>query len=170
MITDAKKVCNNILNKYEMYSSSLLRRLHAVRNLQIDLQLKLLSQVLPLFESLATSRVFGSQYPAARRKTIWYFFVIPFVIPYMLNCLSSFLHTAHFLHTPVQVGQTYKFIAIYIHIYIIYRHVFRCSTAHQCSLVQSGYVMATIYTQAIVSDNRLLIVSDNDIYILNVLF
>ena len=116
MITDAKKVCNNILNKYEMYSSSLLRRLHAVRNLQIDLQLKLLSQVLPLFESLATSRVFGSQYPAARRKTIWYFFVIPFVIPYMLNCLSSFLHTAHFLHTPVQVGQTYKFIAIYIYI------------------------------------------------------
>ena len=29
----------------------------------------------------------------------------------------------------------------------IYRHVFRCSTAHQCSLAQSGYGMATIYTQ-----------------------
>ena len=43
--------------------------------------------------------------------------------------------------------------------------MFRCSTAHQCSLVQSGYVMATNYTQAIVRDNRLLIVSDNDIYI-----
>ena len=37
----------------------------------------------------------------------------------------------------------------------IYRHVFHCSTAHQCSLVQSGYGMATIYTQASVSDNRL---------------
>ena len=49
------------------------------------------------------------------------------------------------------------YIPIYIYIYIIYRHVFRCSTAHQCSLVQSGYGMATIYTQAIVSDNRLYI-------------
>ena len=36
----------------------------------------------------------------------------------------------------------------------IYRHVFYCSTA-QCSLAQSGYGMATIYTQAIVSVNRL---------------
>ena len=49
-----------------------------------------------------------------------------------------------------------QYIYIYIYIYsTIYRHVFRCSTAHQCSLVQSGYGMATIYTQAIVSDNRL---------------
>ena len=47
------------------------------------------------------------------------------------------------------------YIYIYIYIYIIYRHVFRCPTAHQCSLVQPGYGMATIYTQAIVSDNRL---------------
>ena len=38
----------------------------------------------------------------------------------------------------------------------IYRHVFRCSTAHQCSLVQSGYGTATIYTQVIVSDNPLV--------------
>ena len=47
-------------------------------------------------------------------------------------------------------------MCVYIYIYIyIYRHVFRCSTAHQCSLVQSGYGTATIYTQAIVSDNCL---------------
>ena len=38
----------------------------------------------------------------------------------------------------------------------IYRLVFRCSTAHQCSLVQSGYDTATIYTQVIVSDNPLV--------------
>ena len=43
---------------------------------------------------------------------------------------------------------------MYIYIYTIYRHMFCCSTAHQCSLVQSGYGMPTIYTQAIVSDNR----------------
>ena len=46
-------------------------------------------------------------------------------------------------------------IILYIYIYTIYRHVFHCSTAHQCSLVQSGYGMATIYTQAIVSDYHL---------------
>ena len=53
----------------------------------------------------------------------------------------------------------YRYIYIdthtHTHTHTIYRHVFRCSTAHQCSLVQSGYGMATIYTQAIVSDNRL---------------
>ena len=44
---------------------------------------------------------------------------------------------------------------LYIYIYsTIYRYVFRCSTAHQCSLVQSGYGMPTIYTQVIVSGNR----------------
>ena len=32
--------------------------------------------------------------------------------------------------------------------------MFRCSTAYQCSLVQSGYGMPTIYTQAIVSNFR----------------
>ena len=53
-------------------------------------------------------------------------------------------------------GWDTEVLGIYIYIYssTIYRHVFRCSTAHQCSLVQSGYGMATIYTQVIVSDNR----------------
>ena len=45
---------------------------------------------------------------------------------------------------------------IYIYIYMcVVQPTDTCSTAHQCSLVQSGYGMATIYTQVIVSDNRL---------------
>ena len=40
----------------------------------------------------------------------------------------------------------------------IYRHVFRCSTAHQCSLVQSGYGMAIIYTQAIVIYTQAIVI------------
>ena len=42
--------------------------------------------------------------------------------------------------------------------------MFRCSTAHQCSLVQSGYGMATIYTQAIVSDNHCIYIIFNILY------
>ena len=57
------------------------------------------------------------------------------------------------VHTCIY-NNIYRYIYIYIYS-TIYRHVFRCSTAHQCSLVQSGYGMATIYTQVIVSDNRL---------------
>ena len=41
-------------------------------------------------------------------------------------------------------------------VHTIYRHVFRCSTAHQCSLVQSGYGMATIYTQVTATDKPLV--------------
>ena len=33
---------------------------------------------------------------------------------------------------------TVSIVYIYIYYSTIYRHVFRCSTAHQCSLVQSG--------------------------------
>ena len=47
-----------------------------------------------------------------------------------------------------------KWCNIYIYIYIQSADTF-FATAHQYSLVQSGYGMATIYTQAIVSDNRL---------------
>ena len=49
-----------------------------------------------------------------------------------------------------------QYIYIYIYIYMrVVQSTDTCSTAHQCSLVQSGYGMATIYTQVIVSDNRL---------------
>ena len=75
------------------------------------------------------------------------------------------LYTCTRFHACINICGLFTFCLVHIYVYIhlvriyiystIYRHVFSCSTAHQCSLVQSGYGMATIYTQVIVSGNRL---------------
>ena len=86
-----------------------------------------------------------------------YIYIYPSFSSGCLKPIKAVQKTAgqdHDLSLPLST-YTYIYIYIYICIYTIYRHVFRCSTAHQCSLVQSGYGMATIYIQAIVSDNRL---------------
>ena len=57
----------------------------------------------------------------------------------------------------------YIYIYIYIYIYSsIYRHVFRCTTAHQCSLEQSEWVSPITLAHAIVSGYRMWDSTDND--------